>query len=113
MAVEALQANPDAVGIACTNSVSPKAAGEALRKGSLIGKVKVWGLGLPSETKPYLLDGSVTGLYLWDPAELTYQTARLVKDALDGKMPQDGQEIAGGKLTFKNGIVTLPLRLEI
>ena len=29
-------------------------------------------------------------------------------------MPQDGQEIPGeGKITAKNSIVTLPLRLEI
>jgi ABC-type sugar transport system substrate-binding protein len=114
MAVQALQAHPDATGIACSNSPSPPAAGEAIRKANLIGKVKVWGLALPSETKPYLLDGSVTGLYLWDPKKLTYLTAKLVKDALDGKMPQDGQEIPGeGKMTVKNNVVTLPLRLEI
>lgn len=113
MAVQALQANPDAVGIACSNSPSPPAAGEAIRKSNLIGKVKVWGLALPSETKPYLLDGSVTGLYLWDPKQLTYLTAKLVKDALDGKAPQDGQEIEGGKLSVKGPLVTLPLRLEI
>ncbi|HLK61243.1 MAG TPA: autoinducer 2 ABC transporter substrate-binding protein [Chthonomonadaceae bacterium] len=114
LAVQALQAHPDITGIACTNSVSPKAAGEALRKLNLVGKVKVWGLGLPSETKAYLLDGSVSGLYLWDPQKLTYDTAKLVKNALDGKMPEDGQEIGPeGKIMVKNGIVTLPLRLEI
>jgi ABC-type sugar transport system substrate-binding protein len=114
MAVQALQSHPDAVGIACANSVSPPAAGEAIRKLNLIGKVKVWGLALPSETKPYLLDGSVTGLYLWDPARLTYETAKLVRAALDGKMPQDGQEIPGeGKIGVKGHVVTLPLRLEI
>jgi ABC-type sugar transport system substrate-binding protein len=114
MAVQALQANADVVGIACSNSPSPPAAGEAIRKLNLIGKVKVWGLALPSETKPYLLDGSVTGLYLWDPARLTYETAKLVRAALDGKMPQDGQEIPGeGKIGVKGPVVTLPLRLEI
>jgi ABC-type sugar transport system substrate-binding protein len=115
MAVTALQANPDAVGIACANSVSPPAAGEAIQKLNLIGKVKVWGLALPSETASYLKQGSVTGLYLWDPKQLTYLTARLVKDALDGKMPQDGEELSGvqGKLSVKGPVVTLPLRLEI
>jgi ABC-type sugar transport system substrate-binding protein len=114
-AVTALQANPDAAGIACANSVSPPSAGEALRKTNNIGKIKVWGLALPSETKAYIKDGSVTGLYLWDPKQLTYLTAKLVKDALDGKMPQDGQELSGvpGKLSVKGPIVTLPLRLEI
>ncbi len=115
MAVEALQANPDTAGIACSNSPSPPAAGEALRKLSKVGQVRVWGLALPSETKTYLKDGSVTGLYLWDPKQLTYLTARLVKDALDGKMPQDGEEIPGvpGKIAVSGAIVTLPLRLQI
>jgi ABC-type sugar transport system substrate-binding protein len=114
MAVQALQAHPDATGIACVNSPSPPAAGEALRKLGLIGKVKVWGLALPSETKPYLLDGSVAGLYLWDPTKLTYQTAKLVKDALDGKMPQDGEQISeDGKIQVQGPLVVLPLRLEI
>lgn len=114
IAAQALQAHPDLAGVAGVNSLAPPGAGEAIRKLNLIGKVKVWGLALPSETKPYLLDGSVTGLYLWDPKKLTYLTARLVRDALDGKMPQDGQEIPGeGKLKVKDGVVTLPLRLEI
>jgi ABC-type sugar transport system substrate-binding protein len=114
-AVTALQANPDAVGVACANSVSPPAAGEALRKSNSIGKVKVWGLALPSETKTYLKDGSVTGLYLWDPKLLTYVTAKLVKDALDGKMPTEGEEIAGvpGKTSVNGATVIPPLRLEI
>ncbi len=113
MAVQALQANPDAVGIACVNSPSPPAAGEALRKLQRVGRVKVWGLALPSETKAYLLDGSVTGLYLWNPQRLTYETAKLVRSALDGKPPQEGASIEGGKISVKNGIVTLPLGLEI
>ncbi len=111
----ALQANPDVVGIACANSVSPHGAGEAVKTLGKIGTIKVWGLGLPSENKPYLKDGSVSGLFLWDPKALTYQTARLVRDALDGKMPQDGAAVSGtdGKLLVKGPTVTLPLRLEI
>lgn len=114
MAVQALQRNPDIAGIVCANSPSPPAAGEAIRKTGRIGKVKVWGLALPSETRPYLLDGSVTGLYLWDPKKLTYWTAKLVADDLRGNPPQDQQEIPGeGKISVKGKVVTLPLRLEI
>ena len=114
-ALTALQANPDIVGIACANSVSPRGAGEAVRTANKIGSIKVWGLGLPSECKTYLKDGSVSGLYLWNPQQLTYVTAKLVRDALDGKMPQDGATLPGteGKLVVKSATVTLPLRLEI
>ncbi len=111
----ALQADNDVVGIACANSVSPHGAGEAVKTAGKVGKIKVWGLGLPSENKTYLQDGSVTGLYLWDPQKLTYITAKMVRAALDGKMPSDGDTIEGtdGKVQVKGQIVTLPLRLEI
>ena len=51
----------------------------------------------------------------WNPGLLTYVTAKLVKDALDGKMPTDGEEIAGvpGKISVKGATVIPPLRLEI
>jgi len=113
MAVAALQAHPDAVGIAGTNSVSPRGAGEALRTLHKVGPVKVWGLGLPTENKPYLKDGSVTGLYLWDPQKLTYLTAKLVVDTLNGKAPKDGDTLAEGTIHVAGKQVTLPLRLEI
>ena len=113
MAVAALQAHPDAVGIACTNSVSPRGAAEALRTLHKVGKVKVWGLGLPSENKNYLKEGSVTGLYLWDPQKLTYDAAKLVRAALDGRSPKEGDPLPDGALHVKGALVTLPLRLEI
>lgn len=114
VAAQALQADPAIKGIAGMNSLAPPSAGEAVKKLGLIGKVKVWGLALPSDTKDYLKDGSVTGIYLWDPQKLTYLTAKLVCDTLDGKSPKDGDDIAGeGKIKVANGIVTLPLKLEI
>ncbi len=115
MATAKLTQYPNVAGIACVNSPSPAAAGQALRTTHRVGKVKVWGLGLPSENKPYLQDGSVTGLYLWDPQKLTYLTAKLVIDALNGKHPINGQAIPGetGTVTVNGPTVTLPLRLEI
>lgn len=113
VALTALQSHPDVVEIAGTNSVSPRGAAEALRSLNKVGKVKVWGLGLPSENKPYLLENSITGLYLWDPQKLTYLTAKLVRQALDGKAPKDGDTLPDGAIHVTGSQVTLPLRLEI
>lgn len=114
MAIEALQQHPDVAGIACANSPSPPACGEALERTGKIGKVKVWGLALPSETRPYLKDGSVTGLYLWNPAQLTYLAAVLVNNDLNGHPPVNGETLDHvGKITYKDGQVTLPIRLTI
>lgn len=108
-AVAALQKDPDIVGFACANSPSPPAVGEAITQLNKIGQVKVWGLALPSETKQYLKSGAVSGLILWDPAKLTYLTAKLVNDYLDAKQPQDGAEYPDiGKISYKNGVVLMP-----
>lgn len=108
-AVTILQKYPDLAGIACANSPSPPGAAQALIQTGKAGKVKVWGLSLPSENKDYLKKDIVTGLMLWDPAKLTGLTTILVNDALDGKMPKDGTEYPGyGKISVKGPIVLMP-----
>jgi len=109
MAIQALQKTPDLGGFACANSPSPPAVGQAITQLGKIGQVKVWGLALPSETRQYLESGAVNGLILWDPSKLTYLTAILVNDFLDGKQPADGAEYPGiGKITYSNGRVLMP-----
>lgn len=104
-----LQANPDLGGIACVNSPGPPGAARALIAAGKVGKVKVWGLSLPSENRAYLKSGAVNGLILWDPAKLTFLAAKLVNDYLDGKQPSDGMEVKGiGKLKVRDGIIIMP-----
>lgn len=105
-----LQRHPDLTGIACVNSPGPPGAARALKAAGKAGKVKIWGLSLPSENRDHLKDGSVNGLILWDPAKLTSVTARLVNDYLDGKEPVDGMEMDGvGKLKVgKDGVIIMP-----
>lgn len=105
-----LQANPDLAGVACVNSPGAPGAARALAAAGKAGKIKVWGLSLPSESKQYLKDGSINGLILWNPAKLTGLTAKLVNDYLDGKKPTDGMDVKGiGKLKVsKNGAVIMP-----
>jgi ABC-type sugar transport system substrate-binding protein len=103
-----LQKDPDIGGFACANSPSAPAIGEALTQLNKIGKVKVWGLALPSETSKYLKSGAVSGLILWDPSKLTNFTAHLVNDYLDSKPPVDGAEYPGvGKISYKNGVILM------
>ena len=108
-AVTILQKYPDLAGIACSNSPSPPAAAQALIQTRRAGKVRVWGLSLPSENRRYIKDGVVTGLMLWDPAKLTGLTTILVNDALNGKMPKDGTDYPGyGRIKVKGPIVLMP-----
>jgi len=105
-----LQAHPDIGGLACINSPGPPGAARALIHAGKAGKVKVWGLSLPSENREYLKKGIVNGLILWDPAKLTWLTAKLVNDYLDGKKPVDGMRVPGiGKLRVsKDGVIIMP-----
>jgi len=113
MAVAALQAHPDAVGIACTNSVSPRGAAEALRTLHKVGTVKVWGLGLPSENRNYLKEGSVTGLYLWDSAAAYLHHGQTRARCAKWKGAERRRPAQGGIMHVNGPLVTLPLRLEI
>lgn len=105
-----LQAHPDLGGIACVNSPGPPGAARALKTMGKAGKVKIWGLSLPSENRQHLKDGTVNGLILWDPAKLTRLTAKLVNDYLDGKEPTDGMQVKDiGKLRVaKDGVIIMP-----
>lgn len=105
-----LQRHPDLAGIACVNSPGPPGAARALIAASKAGKVSVWGLSLPSENREYLKSGAVNGLILWDPGKLTWVTAKLVNDYLDGKEPVDGMAVDGvGKLKVgERGVIIMP-----
>ncbi|NLN77019.1 MAG: substrate-binding domain-containing protein [Armatimonadetes bacterium] len=105
-----LQAHPDLGGIACVSSPGPPGAARAVIAAGKTGKVKIWGLSLPSENRQYLKDGVVNGLILWDPGKLTYLTAKLVNDYLDDIQPVDGSVIEDiGKLSVSDdGVVIMP-----
>jgi hypothetical protein len=45
---------------------------------------------------------------LWDPGKLTYLTAELVNDYLDGKAPQDGATAHDVPLKVKDRAVIMP-----
>ncbi len=109
LAKSAFQKDPDIVGFAGVNSQAPPGIGEAVTQLNKTGKVKVWGLALPSATKQYLKSGAINGVKLWDPAKLTYVTAVLVADDLASKAPVDGADIPDiGKISVKGPFVIIP-----
>lgn len=109
LAKSAFQKDPDILGFAGVNSQAPPGIGEAVTQLNKIGKVKVWGLALPSATKQYLKSGAINGVKLWDPAKLTYVTALLVADDLSNKAPKDGSDIPDvGKISVKGAFIIIP-----
>jgi len=67
-----LQSHPNLKGIISPTTVGVAAAAKYISGSQYKGKVQVTGLGLPSEMKAYVKDGTVKSFGLWDPAQLGY-----------------------------------------
>src|SRR5256886_12712474 len=67
-----LQSHPNLKGIISPTTVGIAAAAQYLSGSQYKGKVALTGLGLPSQMKAYVKDGTVKTFGLWDPAMLGY-----------------------------------------
>lgn len=63
-----LQANPNLAGFFGDSSQDVPGIARAVQEAGLQDDVCVFGTGVPSETSQYLEDGSIDGIFLWDPA---------------------------------------------
>ncbi len=66
--MEALLANfPNLKGVIAPTTVGIAAAAQVVQSRGIADKVKVTGLGLPSEMRDFVKDGTVTAFQLWSP----------------------------------------------
>ena len=63
--------------------------------------VKVVGVGLPNENKPFVHAGITDTVILWDTADLGYLAVVAAKQAADGALKPGATEMTGGKLGKK------------
>jgi rhamnose transport system substrate-binding protein len=79
---------PNLKGIIAPTTVGIAAAGKALEDAGLAGKIQLTGLGLPSEMKQYIKDGTCLKMSLWNPIDLgysaTYIAAQIVRGQIKG-----------------------------
>jgi simple sugar transport system substrate-binding protein len=101
--LDLLKAYPNLKGIMAYSTVAPLGAAQAVKEKGLQGKVVVVGTALPTDSKPFLTDDSLSSALLWDPGALGYLTVALAKDLAEGKMPKDGQDVPNvGKIQVKS-----------
>lgn len=100
---------PDVAGIISPTTVGVLAA--AIEKKAKNAKVKVTGLGLPSQMAPYIEDGTVEKVGLWNPIDLgyvaVYAAARAESGTFKGSV---GSSFQAGTKTYKvtkGGVVFL------
>ncbi len=76
-AVAVMKQHPDLVVLVSISSVGIVASARAVEDQGLRGKVKVTGLGLPSELAGYVQTGVVPKFAIWNPIDLGYATTQI------------------------------------
>jgi simple sugar transport system substrate-binding protein/rhamnose transport system substrate-binding protein len=99
-ALDIIKAYPNLKGIIGISTPAPIGAAQAVQEKGLKNKIAVVGTALPTDSRPYLEDGSLRVATLWDPSKLGYLTIYLANEMLKGKKPVDGQNVPNvGKIT--------------
>lgn len=93
-----LKAHPDLKGMWGLSSVAFPGAAEAIRQAGKSGQVKVTGLSTPNPMKPYVEDGTVSSVVLWDTRDLGYLTIRVAEAAARGKLKDGDSTFVAGRL---------------
>lgn len=102
-ALELIKAYPNLKGIVGISTPAPLGAAQAVQEKGLQDKIAVVGTALPTDSKPYLADGSLDVATLWDPGKLGYLTIYLAKMKLEKQDIKDGMDVPNvGKITVKS-----------
>lgn len=82
------------------NICSPAVPGaaEAVKQAGKTGKVKVIGLGLPSENRGYVKGGVTDSVILWKTTDLGYLTIHAAKSLAEGTLKPGATNYHAGKL---------------
>lgn len=86
-AVALLKQHPDLAVLVSISSVGIVASARAVEDQGLTGKVKVTGLGLPSELIGYVEKGVVPKFAIWNPIDLGYATMQIATRLARGDDP--------------------------
>jgi rhamnose transport system substrate-binding protein len=88
--MEALLSNyPNLVGVIAPTTVGVAAAAQVVQSRGIADKVHVTGLGLPSEMRDFVKDGTVTAFQLWSPYNEGWLAAYFADGVLNGTIKNE------------------------
>lgn len=105
-----LKAYPDVKGVWGMTSVAFPGAASAVKKSGAAGKVAVVGLATPNDMKPFVKDGVVKSVILWNVVDLGYLTVQVARAAAKGELKEGATTFKAGRLgevKVKDGAVML------
>ena len=97
-AVGLLKRYPDLAAIVSLSSVGIVASAKAVEDQGQAGKVRVTGLGLPSELAGYVKSGVVAEFAIWNPIDLGYTTTQVAVALTRGASPDPTKPIPAGRM---------------
>jgi rhamnose transport system substrate-binding protein len=90
---------PNLKGVIAPTTVGIAAATKVVQTRGIASRIKVTGLGLPSEMKEFVVDGSSPGFQLWDPPAEGYLAVYMVDAEVNkGFKPNPGASFEAGKM---------------
>ncbi|MBV9852292.1 MAG: substrate-binding domain-containing protein [Armatimonadetes bacterium] len=96
-----MKAYPDLKGVFGISSVAFPGAAEAVKQAGKSGQVLVTGLSTPNNMKPYVLDGTVKSVILWNTQDLGYLTVFAAEALATGKLKPGAATFHVGRLGDK------------
>jgi rhamnose transport system substrate-binding protein len=110
LTAQLLSAYPQLKGIIGVNSTAVPGAAQAVLQAGLSGKVAVTGITDPNTIRPYINNGTVKSVVLWNPVDLAYLTVWGVVQELEHKKIASTDHVPGlGTVTYDAATRTLNL----
>ncbi len=88
----------DLDGIFGMTSVATPSSADAVTQAGLCGEVAVIGLATPNDMKPYVDADCIQSVVLWNPIDLGYAAAYVLRAAADGTLTPDATTVSAGRL---------------
>jgi rhamnose ABC transporter rhamnose-binding protein len=93
-----MKAYPNLKGVFAITSVAFPAAADAIKQAGNSGKVLVTGLATPNSMKPYVMDGTVKSVFLWNTQDLGYLTIYAAVADANGTLKPGDKTLKAGRL---------------
>lgn len=92
-----VKAYPNLKGVISPTTIGIRAGAKAIMDMGLAGKVRITGLGLPSELQPAVHAGAIDSFAIWNPVDYGYAATMIMAHILDGADVAEGAKIAIGR----------------
>jgi ABC-type sugar transport system substrate-binding protein len=89
---------PNVKGVFGLSSVAFPGAADAVKQAGKCGEIAVVGLSTPNQMRPFVKEGCVKSVVLWNPVDLGYAAVYAARALADGELKPGSTELKAGRL---------------